>query len=44
MADRDAAGVAPVPVRVIDCGESPAWSVMTMAAVIGPVAVGAKCP
>jgi hypothetical protein len=36
--------VAPVPVKATDCGEPVALSVIVMAAVMAPVAVGAKCP
>jgi len=34
----------PVPLNAMDCGELVALSVMVMAAVKAPVAVGAKCP
>ena len=43
VAERDAPGTAPVPVRAI-VWEPPALSVMTMDAVWGPAVVGAKCP
>ena len=38
------AGATPVPVSEIDCGELLALSVMVIAAVFAPAAVGAKCP
>ena len=37
-------GGTPVPLKVIDCGDVPALSVMVKAAFNAPVAVGAKCP
>jgi hypothetical protein len=39
-----AAGLTPVPVRVIDCGDPAPLSVMVMAAVSAPAAVGSKWP
>jgi len=45
LADRDTAGgVAPLPLREIDCGELDALSVMVMAAVSAPVVAGVKWP
>jgi len=45
LAERDTAGgVAPVPLREIDCGELDVLSVMVTAAVREPVAAGVKWP
>jgi hypothetical protein len=43
-ADRDTVGPSPVPFSATLCGEPAALSVMTIAAVSAPTAVGAKCP
>ena len=39
-----AVGATPVPVNPMDCGEVVALSVIVIAAVAPPAAVGAKCP
>jgi len=43
-AERVIAGVTPVPLSAMVCGEVVSLSVMVMLALIGPVVVGAKCP
>jgi len=44
VADRVTGGSTPVPLKVIDCGEVPAVSVITRVAFSAPPFVGAKCP
>lgn len=44
VAERVTGGITPVPLSATLCGEPAALSVMVMAAVSAPPAVGAKCP
>ena len=44
VAEKVIAGVTPVPLNAIVCGEVASLSVMVILAPIGPVPVGAKCP
>ena len=44
VAEKVIAGVTPVPLSAMVCGEVVSLSVMVMLAPIGPVPVGAKCP